>query len=300
MQKMEALLIKERPGMVVVFGDVNSTLATALAVAKINKKTRPRLVHVEAGLRSGDMRMPEEINRIATDHLSDTLLTTCPEALEHLRREGIARNKIFFVGNVMVDTLFTFAAHARTLGVAGTFGLKKNAFALLTLHRPENVDNKKRFAALLEALGIIADELPVLFPMHPRTVSQIKKLRLTAHFTKLSPSFRRGIATVPALGYFEFLSLMCDARCVFTDSGGIQEETTALGIPCLTLRENTERPITVTKGTNIVAGVRKNEVLTRSRRVIRGVMRKRAPIPFWDGKASVRIVSLLKKIYHER
>ncbi|HZO12273.1 MAG TPA: UDP-N-acetylglucosamine 2-epimerase (non-hydrolyzing), partial [Polyangiaceae bacterium] len=240
MERFEPVALEHGPEWVVVYGDVNSTAAVALVCSKIDL----RLAHVEAGLRSGDRSMPEEINRLVTDRLADLLLTPSRDADENLRREGVESNRIVFVGNVMVDTLLHGLPRARKELMREQLGLREGEYALVTIHRPSNVDAPERLADLMRALGIVARQIPVVFPVHPRTRS------------RLSASDRGALAAVNLLDplpYHRMLDLTAGARLVITDSGGLQEETTALGIPCLTVRENTERPVTVTEGTNQLA-----------------------------------------------
>ena len=289
MLALEAVFERDAPNLVVVVGDVTSTLAAALVAAQ---KQIP-VAHVEAGLRSFDRSMPEEINRLLTDQLSDILFTTEDEAMNNLAREGIPKHKVHLVGNVMIDTLHQFLDKVpppRTL-LTGTQAVSKfcleRGFALVTLHRPSNVDNLATLRSLLRTLNQVADRLALVFPIHPRTFSAIRK----AGFDRFlhHPS----ILAVPPLPYLAMLGLMREAAVVLTDSGGVQEETTALGIPCLTLRENTERPITVTQGTNRVVGTDPEIILRAVDEVMsNGGQRGRIP-PLWDGRAAERIVSRL-------
>src|SRR5207249_4715303 len=248
MMRMEPVLKEEQPTLVMVFGDVNSTIAAALCAAKMGIA----VAHVEAGLRSFDRTMPEELNRIITDHLSEYLFITEPSAQKNLLKEGLPEEKIFFVGNVMVDTLLKHKEQAQKLNISQKLGLTPRGYALLTLHRPSNVDDPQTLVNILGAVWEVGKRLPIVFPCHPRTRAQLPALAERLPWLKRDDmsNERRVIITEP-LGYLEFLSLMNSARLVLTDSGGIQEETTVLNVPCLTLRENTERPITVEKGTNI-------------------------------------------------
>ena len=287
MKRFEPVLEAERPAAVLVVGDVNSTIACALVAAK---KGIP-VIHVEAGLRSFDRSMPEEINRALTDQISDLLFTT--------EREGIDERRIHFVGNVMIDTLMTNLPRAvppqQTLAKISqpqVFLHSPNGYALLTLHRPSNVDDPWVLQRLIEALRDISEELPIVFPVHPRTTARIQGADLASRLD--TPR----ILCLPPLTYLEMLGLMAKARVVLTDSGGVQEETTALGVPCITLRENTERPITVEQGTNTIVGsdpvrikAAVTDVLTMGGRAGR--------IPeFWDGKASLRIKTILHDWLH--
>jgi UDP-N-acetylglucosamine 2-epimerase (non-hydrolysing) len=281
LRRMEPILLRERPDVVVVVGDVNSTLAASLAAAKLCIP----VAHVEAGLRSFDRTMPEEINRLVTDSLSDLLFTTEPAGRENLQREGIPASKIHFVGNVMIDTLLANLERSKRLRVAERLGLDKGGYAVLTLHRPSNVDQPERLGALFSLLEKIHQEIPVVFPVHPRTAAAIART--------LGGAAPRLLTTEP-LGYLEFLRLMADAKLVLTDSGGIQEETTVLGVPCLTLRDNTERPVTVTHGTNTVVGSNPELILAEVQKILSGAG-KRGSIPEgWDGGAARRIVDILE------
>jgi len=283
MLEFEKVVTQERPDWVLVVGDVNSTLACTLVAAKLGIKT----AHVEAGLRSFDRSMPEEINRILTDSIADLLLTTSDDADENLLREGISPSKIKLVGNVMIDSLLFNLERARELGIARSMGLQRDGFAVVTLHRPSNVDDPTTLEGIITALRSISEKLPVVFPVHPRTKASMDKTGLTAEMPD-------SIRLVEPLGYLEFLSLYSEARLVLTDSGGLQEETTALGIPCLTLRENTERPITVELGTNKVVGTRPDDILSSATPVIDGSSKKAGQVPpLWDGKSAERICDAL-------
>ncbi len=249
MLAFEPVCMRERPDLVVVVGDVNSTLACALTA----KKLGIAVAHVEAGLRSRDMTMPEEINRLCTDALSDLLFTTDRLADKNLRDEGVAEERIHFVGNVMIDTLERHREAAAGLSLMGDLDLAPRRFATLTLHRPSNVDDKATFQGILEALHEISKELPIVFPMHPRTKARIEEFGLS-RVLDAGNGGAAGLRAVAPLGYLEFLHLNMNARLILTDSGGLQEESTVLGVPCLTLRPNTERPITCTEGTNRIVG----------------------------------------------
>jgi len=286
MVRFEEVVCDQMPDIVVVVGDVNSTLACSLVAAKL----RVALAHVEAGLRSFDREMPEEINRLVTDALSDYLFTTCEDANENLRREGISREKIFFVGNVMIDTLLSLKREAQRRNIWKSFGLKKKKYALLTLHRPENVDKKDILVRILEGLKEAGSHIPIIFPIHPRATKQIEKFKLGMYFS-CQPNW--GIYRIKPLGYIDFLNLMCNSKFVLTDSGGIQEETTVLGIPCLTMRKNTERPVTVKQGTNIVVGSDPGRILREVKRIMNGKEKKRRIPPLWEGRAAQRIVRVL-------
>lgn len=289
MRRFERVVDAEPPSCVLVVGDVNSTIACALVASK---KGIP-VVHVEAGLRSYDRAMPEEINRVLTDQISDLLYTTERKAHGNLEREGVASEKVIFAGNVMIDTLKRIQPQApepaEVLGrLNGTRLLEEDAgYALLTLHRPSNVDDPVVLKRLLETLQRIAEELPLIFPVHPRTGQRIREAGLEG----LVKNDR--ILSLPPLGYMEMLGLMAKARLALTDSGGIQEETTVLGVPCLTLRENTERPITVEQGTNTVVGSDPERIMAEFRDIMEtGGKRGRAP-ELWDGQAAQRIAAHL-------
>ena len=286
MVKFEEILLREKPELVVVAGDVNSTLACALAAKKLHVK----VAHIEAGLRSFDMRMPEEINRRLTDAISDYLFTPSPDAGENLAREGIAKDKVHFVGNVMIDTLLQFKRLAGRRDILKRYKVSKKGYALLTLHRPENVDGKKNFRSALTALSAISKEMPILFPAHPRTRLRISSLGLGRYFGD------NGITLLPPMGYLDFVNLMINSRFILTDSGGIQEESCVLKIPCLTLRERTERPVTVEAGGNLVTGIDAGNILRGYKKVMDGGMNASRTPAYWDGKAAHRIVDVLKEL----
>jgi UDP-N-acetylglucosamine 2-epimerase (non-hydrolysing) len=292
MLRFEAVLDTVNPVAVLVVGDVNSTLACSLVAVK---KQIP-IIHVEAGLRSGDREMPEEINRILTDQMSDVLFTTEQDAETNLTREGIDRRRIHFVGNVMIDTLLSnvpFAAPiAETLmGQPNANLIQEGNYALLTLHRPSNVDNPHTLKQLLQSIAAISQTLPVIFPIHPRTQSRIEQAGLLDLINTVN------IICLPPVGYLQMLGLMKSAKMVLTDSGGLQEETTALGIPCVTLRENTERPITVAQGTNTIVGTDPDKIKACVQDIqVTGGKSGRIP-DYWDGQAASRIVAAIKKIY---
>jgi UDP-N-acetylglucosamine 2-epimerase (non-hydrolysing) len=285
MRRFEPVLDEHQPAAVLVVGDVNSTIACALVAAK---KQIP-VVHVEAGLRSYDRGMPEEINRVLTDQISDLLFTTERCARDNLLREGIADERIHFVGNVMIDTLHHNLPRAVPAAQVLGRAVPSGGYAVLTLHRPSNVDHPEMLRSLLETVSEIARQLPVIFPVHPRTRSQIEK-------HGLAPLLENpNIITLPPLGYLQMLGLMKEARLMLTDSGGIQEETTALGIPCVTLRHNTERPITVDEGTNTVVGQDREKILAAATAALSG-NGKAGRIPeFWDGHAALRIAEKLNE-----
>jgi UDP-N-acetylglucosamine 2-epimerase (non-hydrolysing) len=289
MIEFEKTCFAEKPDLVVVVGDVNSTVACALVASKLNIP----VAHIEAGLRSFDRTMPEEINRILTDQISDFLFTTCEDANTNLKNEGIPDSKIHFVGNVMIDTLLRFIEVSSKSDILERLGLKQNdsikKYAVLTLHRPSNVDDAETLKGIFTALERLSEEVPIVFPAHPRTLEKIEDNR----FGDSIPDNKARILIIKPLGYLDFLCLMSKATIVLTDSGGIQEETTILGIPCLTLRKNTERPITVKEGTNIVVGNRPEKIIQAGLKVLeKGIQRKKIP-NFWDGKAADRIVKTI-------
>jgi len=284
MTAFEPIVLAEKPDWVLVVGDVNSTIACALVCAKLGVK----VAHVEAGLRSRDRTMPEEINRILTDSISDLLLTTSQDADENLKHEGVTDDKIKFVGNVMIDSLFYNLEKAKQLKVRENLGLNNQDYAVLTLHRPSNVDEKEVFSGLLDALISISETLPIIFPVHPRTRGNIEKFGFEE---KVKNS---NIRLIEPLGYLDFMNLYSGAKLVLTDSGGLQEETTALGIPCLTLRENTERPITIELGTNILVGTNPEKIKQSAHSILENNSKKDTKIPpLWDGKAAERICDAL-------
>jgi UDP-N-acetylglucosamine 2-epimerase (non-hydrolysing) len=284
----EEHLLRTPPVAVVVVGDVNSTMACTLAAAKLGIP----VAHVEAGLRSFDRSMPEEINRVVTDALADLLLVSEPAGEENLRREGVADGRIRYVGNVMIDTLVRELPAARALGVPGSLGLPASGYAYVTLHRPSNVDDPGRLGRVVEMLRGLGGRLPVVFPVHPRTRERLRGAGLEGAL-----SGAPGVRALEPLGYRESLGLMAGARLVLTDSGGVQEETTYLGVPCLTLRPNTERPVTVSLGTNTVVGEEIERVLPLVGEVLAGPARKGRPIPGWDGHAAERVAAALAERY---
>jgi UDP-N-acetylglucosamine 2-epimerase (non-hydrolysing) len=286
MQSFEPVVLSERPDWVVVVGDVNSTLACALVCSKLGV----RVAHVEAGLRSRDRTMPEEINRLLTDQLADLLLTPSVDADANLLAEGIPKKRIRFVGNVMIDSLFSQLERAKLSTVREELGVEDKDYATLTLHRPSNVDERDAFSRILDALEQIAERLPIIFPVHPRTRARIAEFDFTERIERL-----KNLRLVEPLGYLDFLCLYSGARLVLTDSGGIQEETTALSIPCLTLRENTERPITVEMGTNQIVGTNTLKITEAAFSALdnpRETKQRRVP-PLWDGHTAPRILEAL-------
>jgi UDP-N-acetylglucosamine 2-epimerase (non-hydrolysing) len=286
MERFEPVVINEKPDWVLVVGDVNSTLACALVCVKLGVK----VAHVEAGLRSRDRTMPEEINRLLTDQIADLLLTPSSDADANLRAEGIPAERIRLVGNVMIDSLLQNLERARDSQIKHDLGVADKEYGVLTLHRPSNVDSPETFARILAALESITQTLPVIFPVHPRTRKTIAELGLSDRVASM-----KNLRLIDPLGYLDFLSLYSAARLVLTDSGGIQEETTALGIPCLTLRENTERPITVELGTNVVVGTDTSRIVAAASAALNGSPKRAThQPPLWDGHASERILDALE------
>lgn len=284
--EFEKVCLAERPDLVVVAGDVNSTMACAIDCAKL----RIPCAHVEAGLRSFDLAMPEEVNRMVTDRLCEILLTPSPDADENLRREGTPAERIFRVGNVMIDTLLAHLPKARATDAPARLGVEPGNYAVLTLHRPSNVDEPGVLRGLLDALGEIQREVPIVFPVHPRTRKRIEEFGLAARAAGMA-----GLHLCEPLGYLEFLGLSSQSRLVLTDSGGLQEETTALGIPCLTIRENTERPITVAEGTNTLVGTDPARIVAEARSALAGKGKAGRTPALWDGKASERIAEVFRR-----
>ncbi|HEX8068904.1 MAG TPA: UDP-N-acetylglucosamine 2-epimerase (non-hydrolyzing) [Pyrinomonadaceae bacterium] len=283
MLRFEPVVVEQRPDWIVVVGDVNSTLACALVGAKLGVP----VAHVEAGLRSRDRTMPEELNRLLTDQLADLLLTPSPDADENLLAEGIPPARIRLVGNVMIDSLYEHLEEARRSTVRERLGVAGRAYAVVTLHRPVNVDERAALTSILGALETLSARLPVVLPAHPRTRARLEEFGLLAGLRERAPQLQLS----EPLGYLDFLRLMSGARLVLTDSGGLQEETTALDIPCLTLREQTERPITVTHGTNRVVGTDPARVLAAAAEVLANPPAGRPPL--WDGQAADRILNAL-------
>jgi UDP-N-acetylglucosamine 2-epimerase (non-hydrolysing) len=283
--------------MVLVVGDVNSTIAAALTAVKLGIG----VAHIEAGLRSFDMTMPEEINRKLTDTISDLLFVTEQSGVENLKHEGVAAEKIFLVGNVMIDCLLRHRELAARSPILDRLGMRQNGsdcrpYGVLTLHRPSNVDDPKTLQGILSAVSALAVELPVFFPIHPRTRKNIESFGLVRYLANAGGGDSIGIVPLDPLGYLDFLSLNDRARIVLTDSGGVQEETTVLGVPCLTLRENTERPATVEHGSNQVVGVDSDRILTAARSLLRRAVRQSQRPPLWDGKTAPRIVTIIREL----
>jgi UDP-N-acetylglucosamine 2-epimerase (non-hydrolysing) len=323
MRRFEEVLLRETPDIMVIVGDVNSTVGCALVAAKISfdsKGARPLIAHVEAGLRSFDRSMPEEINRVVTDHISDLLFVTEESGVCNLAREGVPPEKVHFVGNTMIDSLLACKERAESSKILDDLGLRHQAansgshhdirpYALLTLHRPANVDDRDAFLNILEGLEDLTEVYPVIFPAHPRTQKQILEFGFERRFDWKhvrqeagdvdTVNGRGALRITEPLGYLDFISLMSNAALVVTDSGGIQEETTCLGVPCVTVRENTERPVTITTGTNVLAGVTKGGIRAAIRKQLSSGTRGSVP-ELWDGHTSLRILNVLSEEYRKR
>ncbi|HEV8076206.1 MAG TPA: UDP-N-acetylglucosamine 2-epimerase (non-hydrolyzing) [Candidatus Acidoferrum sp.] len=323
MKRFEEVLLREKPDLLIVVGDVNSTLGCALVAAKISfdaKGTRPLIAHVEAGLRSFDREMPEEINRILTDHVADLLFVTEESGLRNLRRENVPDAKVHFVGNTMIDSLLAFKEQANASNILDRLSLRShsggngsangtNRYALLTLHRPSNVDERATFLNILKGLEDLSGSFPVIFPAHPRTQKRIAEFGFNQFFStedgtrgieQASPAGGNGcIRMIDPLGYLDFLCLMSHATIVITDSGGIQEETTCLGVPCITVRENTERPITVKVGTNVLAGTSQEGIRQATRQQLESRVKGAVP-EGWDGKSAQRILEVICHAIEEK
>jgi len=285
MERYEAVLLRDIPDLVIVAGDVNSTVACAIDAVKLHIP----VAHLESGLRSFDRSMPEEINRILTDSISDYLLTPSLDGNEHLKNEGIDEKKVFFVGNIMIDSLMNYREKAKNSLIMDKVGVDKNDFVLITLHRPSNVDSKEGFRIILEAFKKIGESTKLVFPIHPRSKKNIEKLGL-GELLKSIPNLK----LIDPVGYYDFMNLQMNAKFILTDSGGIQEESTFFGIPCLTLRPNTERPITITEGTNQLVKLETEDIISKAQVILNGE-HKQGRIPkFWDGKTAFRIVNIFK------
>jgi UDP-N-acetylglucosamine 2-epimerase (non-hydrolysing) len=296
MKGIEPILRDYNPQMVLVVGDVNSTIAAALTAVKLGIK----VAHIEAGLRSFDMTMPEEINRKLTDAISTLLLVSEESGVANLKHEGVPAEQIFLVGNVMIDCLLRNRELARKSSILDKLGVRQNSsgcrpYGVLTLHRPSNVENPKTLQGILSAVNCFAEELPVFFPIHPRTRKNIERFGLLPYLGSAASGKSTGIVPLDPLGYLEFLSLNDCARIVLTDSGGVQEETTVLGVPCLTLRENTERPATVLHGTNQVVGVDPDRILAAAQSILQKTSSPSRCPPLWDGKTASRIVAIIRE-----
>lgn len=289
MIKFEKILLDEKPDMVLVVGDVNSTIACSLTASKLHIK----VIHVEAGLRSGDMLMPEEVNRVLTDRISEMLFVTEKSGLENLSKEGVDENKVFFTGNVMIDSLVYFKPKADKSNIHEQFGLEKGKYVLVTLHRPSNVDSEGQLIKLIDLLNSMADKRKVLFPIHPRTRNNLSNFNLIN-------SINDNVILTDPIGYLDFLALTSNAELILTDSGGIQEESTFLGVQCITLRTSTERPITVEVGTNQLLGTDLEKAKIAALNVLNGNLKEGRIPDLWDGKAAERITDfIVQKLYNE-
>jgi UDP-N-acetylglucosamine 2-epimerase (non-hydrolysing) len=284
MKRFEPVMLEHKPDVVHVVGDVNSTIACGLVAVKLGVK----LAHVEAGLRSFDRSMPEEVNRVLTDSISDLLFCTEQSGVDNLLREGIPKDRIFLVGNVMIDTLLKNKAKAEDSNILNQLNLNGSDFAVVTLHRPSNVDDVVVFRRILDSLKVIQNDMPVIFPVHPRTRRNLYSMSLGKRIDAMT-----GLSLLDPLGYIDFLKLMSSAKIMLTDSGGIQEEATILKVPCLTLRDNTERPITVEIGSNQVVGTKTDKIVEAYKQIRNNKLREMQIPPLWDGCAAERIVRIL-------
>ncbi len=284
MERYEEVLLKDKPDLVIVAGDVNSTSACAIDAVKLHIP----VAHLEAGVRSFARSMPEEINRILTDAISNYLLTPSIDGDENLLAEGVSKDKIFFVGNIMIDSLMQYQEKARNSDILDRIDVKDD-YALITLHRPSNVDNKEGLLTILNAFEEISKSISLIFPIHPRTTKQIQTFELEEKVKKM-----RNLHLVPPVGYYDFLKLQMDAKFILTDSGGIQEESTYFGVPCLTLRPNTERPITITQGTNTLVKLETDDIINEAKKILSGNIKKGSIPKYWDGKTAERIVKIFK------
>lgn len=288
MEKFEDVCLDVQPDAVLVVGDVNSTMACSLVASKMGIK----IIHLEAGLRSYDRTMPEEINRVVTDALADILLTPSKDADENLLKEGVSPSKIFFVGNIMIDTLFQFLPIAEKSNIMNELNLEKENYILVTLHRPSNVDFKENISKIINAFEEIQKDIKIIFPIHPRTRNKLAEFGLNEYVNSL-----KNLILTDPIGYLDFQKLMSNSKLVITDSGGIQEETTALKIPCITVRENTERPITVTEGSNEIVGLDMEKMVNLTQKALNNQW-KESKIPlFWDGKTSQRVLKVLEDYF---
>jgi UDP-N-acetylglucosamine 2-epimerase (non-hydrolysing) len=292
--EIEKLMLEQRPDMVIVFGDVNSAMAAAIAAVKL----RIPVAHVEAGLRSNDWSMPEEINRIIVDRVTTLYFTTCEDANINLLREGVDEDSIHFVGSMMIDSLLRFVPMADKLPILSDLDIEPGKYTLITIHRPGNVDDQDQLRKVVSMLEGLASHAPVVFPVHPRTKKNLTDLGSKGNADQISDNPR--IRLVEPLGYLEFLKLEKEAAVVVTDSSGVQEETTCLGVPCLTVRPNTERPVTITEGTNILLGLNPERVIAFAREYLDGNLPEGKRPLFWDGKAAGRVVEVLDRFFGDR
>ncbi|MCK5050526.1 MAG: UDP-N-acetylglucosamine 2-epimerase (non-hydrolyzing) [Candidatus Cloacimonetes bacterium] len=286
MERYEEVLLKDKPDLIIVAGDVNSTSACAIDAVKLHIP----VAHLEAGLRSFARSMPEEINRILTDAISDYLLTPSTDGDENLLAEGVPKEKIFFVGNIMIDSLMQYQDRAKRSDILNRINIDPTQdYALITLHRPSNVDNKNGLLTILNAFEEISRSINLIFPIHPRTTKQIQAFDLEDKVKKM-----KNLHLIPPVGYYDFLKLQMDAKFILTDSGGIQEESTYFGVPCLTLRPNTERPITITEGTNILVKLNTNDIINEAQKILSGNIKKGSIPKYWDGNTAKRIVEIFR------
>ncbi len=291
MLAFEPIIAAEQPDLVLVVGDVNSTIACALVAAKMGIS----VAHVEAGLRSGDRGMPEEINRLVTDSISDYLFVTEPSGLEHLQNEGVSAEKVFFTGNCMIDSLVYYREKSAALNILQKHRLSPKNYVLMTMHRPSNVDTEEGLESIIHMIELIAEQLPVVFPIHPRTRNNFEQFGLRARLNNI-----KNLQLLDSQGYLEFLHLMTNATAVLTDSGGVQEETTFLQVPCLTFRATTERPITVEIGTNeLLSELNPDLACEKILQVINGAWKQGKVPDLWDGKAATRIAAVIDKKFSE-
>ena len=284
-ERYEEVLLADKPDLVIVAGDVNSTVACALDAVKLHIP----VAHLEAGLRSFARTMPEEINRIMTDVISDYLLTPSIDADENLRKEGKSKEKIFFVGNIMIDSLIQYQHKAKESKILETINMASKEYALITLHRPSNVDDEKGLLIILDAFEEISKEVKLVFPIHPRTTKQITNFGLDEKVKNM-----KNLILIPPAGYYDFLALQMNAKFILTDSGGIQEESTYFGVPCLTLRPNTERPITIWEGTNQLVKLETADIIESAKKIISGEIKNGTIPKYWDGKTAERIVKIFR------
>jgi len=292
MVKFEKVVLKEKPDLVLVYGDVNSTLAATIVCAKILQNGKPvPVAHIESGLRSFDRNMPEEINRIVTDSIADYLFVPEEDGMINLRKSGINKKNIFFVGNIMIDSLTGYLPKAKKSKILNELCVSEKNYALVTLHRPSNVDTKSSFLKILnifKQINNLNPQLEIVFPVHPRTIKMIEKFNLYKELEKV-----KNLVLTDPIGYIDFLALICYSKFVITDSGGIQEETSFLNIPCITLRENTERPITIKHGTNVLCGSNEEKIVYEIKKILKGNAKHRRKLRFYDGKTAPRIVKVI-------
>lgn len=292
MVKFEKVVLKEKPDLVLVYGDINSTLAASIVCAKILQNGKPvPVAHIEAGLRSFDRTMPEEINRIVTDSLANYLFVPEEDGMKNLHKNGIDHNKIFFVGNIMIDSLVGYLPLAKKSKILKDLCISEKNYVLVTLHRPSNVDTKENFLKILNIfkhINILNPNIDIVFPVHPRTIKMIEKFNLYKELDNI-----KSLILSEPIGYIDFLSLTCFSKFVITDSGGIQEETSFLNIPCLTLRENTERPITIKHGSNILCGSSEDKIVNEIKKIFKGNAKHRRKLKYYDGNTAPRIVKII-------